>query len=101
MGPMAVQVDNMHQMMQSHFQSWSLSTATISASATWICPSPSEFFTGRRSLIEELKPKVVKLGHTLVLAGPGGAGKTQIALKTAEGISSRYAYEYIKVCYLC
>ncbi|KAE9401196.1 hypothetical protein BT96DRAFT_1093326 [Gymnopus androsaceus JB14] len=55
---------------------------------TWVFPLPSNTFTGRRVLVEEVKSKLAKGGQIIALIGPGGSEKTQIALKVVEGIVS-------------
>ena len=88
---MAVQVNHIYNWTQSNVLSSSLSTASKAASVTWACPLPSESFSGRKNIVDKLKPLILELGHIAVLAGPGGAGKTQIALKLVKELYSRFA----------
>ena len=66
---------------------------------TWVFPLPSNTFTGRRVLVEEVKSKLAKGGQIIALIGPGGSGKTKIALKAVEGIVSIEPMWYLS-CYL-
>ena len=34
------------------------------AAAAWACPSPTEFFTGRRNIVEKLKAAVLELAQS-------------------------------------
>ena len=51
-------------------------------------PPPPADFTGREAELAELRAKFGKAGVTI--SGPGGAGKTALALKLAAGLESRY-----------
>jgi hypothetical protein len=81
---------------KSQVQNATGSTGKSAVVPTWICPSSTKFFSGCKSTIEKLKPQVLELNQIIVLAGPGGEGKTQIALKIVEDeeIWSRYEWDF-------
>jgi non-specific serine/threonine protein kinase len=53
-------------------------------------PRPLSAFVGRRSEIEELK-RVLSEARLVTLTGPGGCGKTRLAIEVASQVSDRYA----------
>jgi predicted ATPase/DNA-binding CsgD family transcriptional regulator len=52
-------------------------------------PRPLSSFVGRRREIEELK-RVLSGARLLTLTGPGGCGKTRLAVEVASEVSSRF-----------
>src|SRR5436190_17032924 len=52
-------------------------------------PRPLSSFIGRRSEIEELK-QILSGARLVTLTGPGGCGKTRLALELASEVSSLF-----------
>ena len=77
---LAVQVDAIHTIITGD------TVTSISPQTTLpVCPSPSDFFTGRSALLESLDALFDHPGRRVVtIIGKGGAGKTQLTLKFAE-----------------
>jgi tetratricopeptide (TPR) repeat protein len=62
--------------------------------AIWNVPPRNAFFTGRSSVLEQVRDAMTRAGLTIVLAqalyGLGGVGKTQIALEYAHRFMADY-----------
>ncbi|KAJ7053757.1 P-loop containing nucleoside triphosphate hydrolase protein, partial [Mycena amicta] len=62
------------------------------------CPLPSEFFQGRKDILEQLDSLFQKTGQkeqkSVLLYGLGGSGKTQIALKFIADSGSRFTDQF-------
>jgi predicted ATPase/DNA-binding SARP family transcriptional activator len=55
-------------------------------------PTPTTSFVGRGGLVVDLTERLRPGGERLVtLVGPGGTGKTRLALEVASGLTHRYA----------
>ena len=54
-------------------------------------PSPPKDFTGRKTELNDLR-EACKNNNTIVIAGPGGIGKTSLALKYADEYKSHYKF---------
>ncbi|KAF8182458.1 hypothetical protein K438DRAFT_1159049 [Mycena galopus ATCC 62051] len=58
------------------------------------CPPPSRIFQGRRNILDKMHTFFTSnmgIQHIYVLHGLGGAGKTQVALKFINELSSRFS----------
>ncbi|KAJ7060596.1 hypothetical protein C8F01DRAFT_1083614 [Mycena amicta] len=78
----------------------SLQDSTIQDEIVFIrnCPSPSDFFQGRKDILQQLdhlfKPTEPREQKVVLLYGLGGAGKTQIALKFIADSGSRFTDQF-------
>ena len=82
---LAVQVAAIHTIIASGAITSVFAQATLP-----VCPSPSDFFTGRSALLESLNALFDHPGRRVVtIIGKGGAGKTQLTLKFAEQQKAR------------
>ena len=67
------------------------------------CPSSTPFFIGRQMILNELdkyfiqgKTSVeIQETKTFLLHGPGGAGKTQCALRFAKLFKRKYVHQFV------
>lgn len=64
-------------------------TKTIAGEQQPRLPSSLTPFIGRKRELEEIRQQLIRT-RLLTLTGPGGMGKTRLALKTAENASSDY-----------
>ncbi|KAJ7054862.1 hypothetical protein C8F01DRAFT_1063386 [Mycena amicta] len=78
----------------------SLQDSTIQDDIVFIrnCPPPSEFFQGRKDILQQLdhlfQQTEQKEQKSVLLYGLGGAGKTQIALKFIANSGSRFTDQF-------
>lgn len=74
---LAAQVDTVHTILTSG------AVASVSVQISLpVCPSPSDFFTGRVALLKMLETLFDHPGRRVVtIIGKGGCGKTQLTLK--------------------
>jgi non-specific serine/threonine protein kinase len=59
------------------------------ASASAVAPSPDAGLIGREALIAEVAGRLAAGTRLLTLSGPGGAGKTRLALRVAASVAPR------------
>ncbi|KAF9469459.1 hypothetical protein BDZ94DRAFT_1180606 [Collybia nuda] len=57
------------------------------------CPTPSDYFMGRKTILEVIESSFSSPGRcVLALVAKGGAGKTQVALKHASDATQKYSH---------
>lgn len=75
-------------------------TSPYARNMTWTFPLPSEVtsFVGRRSELTEIR-KLLERTRAVVLTGPGGVGKTRLAVEAASLVRRAFAAVwFISVC---
>jgi DNA-binding SARP family transcriptional activator len=64
---------------------------SLPAEAPHNLPQPLTHFIGRVEIIARLKAWLAEY-RLVTIAGPGGVGKTRLAMQVAEGVAGRYEY---------
>lgn len=79
-------------LLSERFESSQMRAATRwETSAHARLPSPTTTFVGREAAVREVRTMLCAPGARIVtLVGPGGIGKTRLALKVASGLSRRF-----------